>query len=663
MPNNQNGSTVNFLQNSIVKGAGALVGVALLATTLSVLGMQGLPVLTLLGSWIDDFRIATLLPNEPKQPDIVLVTITEDTLANFQYRSPIDRKFLSNLLQELDRREVRAIGLDILLDQPTEPEKDNQLYQTLRNIKSPLVISYAREEETLNQNQVAFLDYYVPYELRGFSNLVKDPLDGTARWIYEGRALPDGRFVLGFSAALAQKLGYAVPGKEVHIAWHGSPDSNSLPFTSFPAHSISLLPTAWFKNKIVLIGSDLPLTDRHRTPFSTRHQISSSQSPGVAIHAHALAQLLDGRSSPYPTFSFVVSATFIAALVGAGLGYIGAGLVIRVGMATVSISVLWLSGFMLFHKTGFLLPLAGPSLALALALWASDVYSRRKEREQRRFIKNAFALYVAPEVVNELVIHPETLALGGERRMLSYIFTDLADFTTLSETIPPHELAEILNQYLEEMCSILFKHGGTVNDFIGDAIFAMFNAPKFQEDHAKRALACALDMDLFSEAFRKTIHSTKGIQLGVTRIGIHSGEAIVGNFGSKKRFKYTPIGDPVNTASRIEGLNKYFGTRLCTTENTLAFYAKTPSRPLGRIIVKGKSQPLAVFEILTPEQAESSYFTRFREAYALLDAKDSGALLALQALANENPADGCVALHIKRLQAGETGSLVQMSSK
>ncbi|NBS94299.1 MAG: adenylate/guanylate cyclase domain-containing protein, partial [Betaproteobacteria bacterium] len=196
------------------------------------------------------------------------------------------------------------------------------------------------------------------------------------------------------------------------------------------------------------------------------------------------------------------------------------------------------------------------TLGLALSLWMMDTLIGGAERKQRQFVQGAFSRYVSPDVVNQLVENPEALAVKGDRRELSFIFTDVAGFTTLSEGLSAEKLSETLNAYLDGACQIILESKGTIDKFIGDAIMTIFNAPIPQDDHAERAVRCALAIDAYAEDFRKR-YNAEGIPIGVTRIGIHSGPAVIGNFGSQQRMDFTALGDTVNTAARTEGVNKY----------------------------------------------------------------------------------------------------------
>jgi class 3 adenylate cyclase len=293
-------------------------------------------------------------------------------------------------------------------------------------------------------------------------------------------------------------------------------------------------------------------------------------------------------------------------------------------------------------------------------LWLAEMLGGRQERQQKQFIKDAFGLYMSPSIVEELVRDPSRLSLGGERREMSFLFTDVAGFTTVSEHTEPALLGALLNQYFDGVCGIIMDEGGAVVDFIGDAVFCLFGAPVIQPDHADRAIRCARRIEDFSRRFRQ-MEQVMACGWGITRIGVHTGNALIGNFGSGKRFKYSAVGDAVNTASRIEGLNKYFGTAICVSETCLTASAGGESlRPLGRFTLKGKSHPIAVYEPVPLEWLNSEAGRAYLAAYALMaEGQTAEALAAFQAL----EPDPCNDFHIHRLTEGETSDVVVMKDK
>jgi len=278
--------------------------------------------------------------------------------------------------------------------------------------------------------------------------------------------------------------------------------------------------------------------------------------------------------------------------------------------------------------------------------------TRRRLAEAERVRAN-LARFFSPNLAYQLVNHPEELEVGGERRELSFLFTDLADFTALVEASEPQLIVSLLNEYLDEMTNIVFDHGGTVDKVVGDAVHAMFGAPLAQPDHARRAVQCALDLDAFACSFVATKRG-EGIALGETRIGVNSGLAMVGNFGGETLFDYTAHGDAINTAARLETANKALGTRICVSAATVAAIADFRGRPIGALLLRGKSAPIEVFEPLA-NGADLAAGEAYEAAYRCLAAGDPDALEAYAALAETHPRDPIVGLYLRRLKQGQTG--------
>jgi adenylate cyclase len=629
-------------------------------TLAATLAVHRLAFLLYAEQFVADLRVS-LLPTEPQHPDVVIVTLTEDTLAMFPYREPVDRGFLADLLHLLESRAPRAIAMDILFDQPTEPGKDERLRQAIAGATVPLSISYVDDPAIVNEDQKAFLDGFVPASDRALANFSEDPFD-TARWIFPGRTTSDGRYLYGFARSVAAKLGMATPARDIEIAWRGKPpDREALPFRQFPAHTVALLPPEWFRDKVILIGADYSITDRHRTPFAAVYEGAKGFLPGIVIHAHSVAQLLDHRP-PYGLGRWGNLAIVCAlACLGALIGGIELEVVTRIALAFAAVAILWLGGFTLFHYGKVMIELVTPTLALAMTLWLTESLGGREARRQREFIRATFSRYVSPKVVKEMIEKP-SLAIEGNRREMTFLFTDVAGFTTMSEAIGTQELADVLNAYLDGVCQVILRYDGTVDKFIGDAVFAIFNAPTDQPDHAERAVRCGLEIDRFAEGFR-AMQNVRNVPFGVTRIGIHTGTATIGNFGSLQRMEYTALGDAVNTASRLEGLNKYFGTRICASAATRQQCPTVAFRSLGIITLKGKLSSLVAYEPLHDAAPEADYWQRYDRAYASLESRDPRALELFERLHDERPADPCVAMHLERLQSGDTGAELVMSDK
>jgi class 3 adenylate cyclase len=634
--------------------------ILVLATALTVLAFEHVGFLKQADRFVDDVRTALFLPAEPQHPEIVIAAITEDTLAQFPYRSPVNRGFLADLLQQLDERGAKLVAIDVLFDQPTEPENDEKLRQAILGMKSKVVVTYADNVSgQMTDDQQEYLDKFLPAEVRAMGNLATDAFDDTVRRVHPGHATRDGTFVRGFAGAVAAKLGVAAPTEEVPAVWRGRPNAETEPFAEYPAHLVPVLPPEWFKNKIVLVGAEYTLIDRHRTPFKV---VRERDMPGIVIHAHAVAQFLDGKSvrAVGPLGSTLLVA--LLAALGIALGTLHRHMLIRLAAGAVAVGALWAYGFLGALEGLTTIPLVMPTVAFGLSMWMTDSVTGREAKKQKEFIQGAFSRYVSPKVVDELIADPSKLSIEGERRTMSFMFTDIAGFTTLSESIESKKLAQVLNEYLNEACRIIQRYDGTVDKFIGDAIFSIWNAPLDQPDHEQRAVRCAIELDEFAERFREA-QVAAGIPMGVTRIGVHTGEATIGNFGAEQKMEYTALGDAVNTAARLEGINKYFGTRICISEATRRKIDHVVFRPVAFIRPKGKLTSLGIFEPLSDERAASDYIRRYNEAYSAMEAADPKAAAMLEALYAENHDDKTVALHLKRLRNGETGTEVIMDDK
>jgi adenylate cyclase len=408
---------------------------------------------------------------------------------------------------------------------------------------------------------------------------------------------------------------------------------------------------------IVLVGSSAQgLMDLRFNPFGLI--------AGVEAHAQAIEQILAGHFLERPSWARGVE-TLVLMVTGLVIGV----LALRArALAAAAVGLLLLAGILgggwfAFVEHNLLLDSATPAIGLILTfIICSLVHHLTSEREQR-WIKDAFSRYVSPNRVDFLVDNPDAMELGGRRQDCSFIFTDLAGFTSLMEKIDPGAAVALLNAYLDEMIAIAFRHEGTLDRIVGDAVAIMFSAPVPQADHRARALACALEMDAFASRYSKKIQED-GIPFGKTRIGVHAGEVIVGNFGGTNIFDYRALGDPVNTAARLESVNKHLGTRMCVSENILSACPEARVRPVGRLVLKGKSQALAVFEPIIEELAVArAPLEAYAAAFDLLRNEDARAADAFRKLAADYPDDPLVALHDRRLQAGERGERIVMSEK
>jgi adenylate cyclase len=267
--------------------------------------------------------------------------------------------------------------------------------------------------------------------------------------------------------------------------------------------------------------------------------------------------------------------------------------------------------------------------------------------------------YFSPNLAQRLASDAGAIDLAGQRREIATLFTDIANFTTLVEMLEPDVLGPLLNDYLVGMTDIVFAHDGTVAKIVGDGLHVLFGAPGEQPDHAARAVECALDLDEYSQSFRARWHE-KGPALGVTRIGVHAGSAIVGNFGGGKFFDYTAYGDTINVAARLEAANKQLGSRICVSKLLAAKVKEFRGRPVGDLVLRGRTEALRAFEPLRSEQYEAAATTSYLEAFGKLEAGDPGAIAAFAAHVGKYSDNQLASFHLKRLLNGASGTRIVM---
>ena len=415
---------------------------------------------------------------------------------------------------------------------------------------------------------------------------------------------------------------------------------------------------ALLEGHIVLVGSSAQgLLDLRFNPLG-------AVMPGVEAHAQALEQALSGHFLNRPDWARAAEAVVV--VIGCVLlVWIGAFLPSLWAAGTFLVlvgGVLW-GGWWAFASQRLLLDSFTPALVLAVAFALSSLCRHFWSERQQRWIKEAFSRYVSPNRVEHLMSNPGQLELGGKRQQCSFVFTDLAGFTALMESIDPAAAVTLLNRYLEEMISIAFRHQGTLDRIVGDALAIMFSAPVVQPDHAQRALDCALEMHAFATAYARDLQA-QGIAFGNTRFGVHSGEVIVGNFGGNAIFDYRALGDPVNTAARLESVNKHLGTLICVSHATLSACAPCEARPVGRLVLKGKRAALQVFEPLSgalpPGYAPTA---QYNAAYEAVRDGHADARGQFNRLRENHPDDPLVALYCARLTQGEEGDEIVLSAK
>ncbi|MGY3474565.1 adenylate/guanylate cyclase domain-containing protein [Bradyrhizobium ottawaense] len=283
---------------------------------------------------------------------------------------------------------------------------------------------------------------------------------------------------------------------------------------------------------------------------------------------------------------------------------------------------------------------------------------RRRQVEAER-AHAALSRHFSPELAKRLAASGDGEGIEVQWRDVATIFTDITGFTSLVESAPPETLGKLLNEYVGGMTEIVFVHEGTVAKIIGDAIQVLFNAPGDQPDYATRAVACAHELDAWAQDFRAR-QSAMGVSFGATRIGIHAGPALVGNFGGNRFFDYTAYGDSINIAARLEAANKHLGTRICVSANVAEAAENFQGRPVGELMLRGRSEPLRAFEPLPPGKFEAPETALYSEAFAKMEAGDAAAMPAFAALVGMHADDSLAGFHLKRLLNGAKGIRMQL---
>jgi adenylate cyclase len=354
---------------------------------------------------------------------------------------------------------------------------------------------------------------------------------------------------------------------------------------------------AIFRDKIVFVGvTAAGLYDVFETPFS------GGKMPGIQIHAAVADDILSNRfMRPAGSGVGIVTVLACVIVVGAIAAFLPAwyatGLTLVIGAALV-----W-AATALFAR-GLWINLTLPAFAIALSLFGGVSYQYFVEGREKRQVKRLFGRYVSKDIYDQLVDNPALARLGGQRREMTVLFSDIRGFTTISESGEPEEIVAFLNVYFTRMVEIVFRHHGTVDKFVGDMVMALFGAPLDDPDHADHAVQTGLEMIAELRRLNSEWHAQGKLSMDIG-IGINTGPMIAGNIGSEAIMSYTVIGDAVNLGSRLESLNKQYGTHIIISEATRARLRLAYTvRPLGEVVVKGKTQAVPIYEVVAMSEAQ-----------------------------------------------------------
>jgi class 3 adenylate cyclase len=628
-----------------------------------------------------DLRVSSQA-STASRPDLVVVAIDDLSLAKSAFQSPVDRQVLASVVERLDQLGARAIALDIVLDRPSFPDDDARLSAAMANAHASIVLGVdpgekagaiacgSAQPETSaaagpsTTDGAAILPLFMAHAGAASLAICVDG-DGVVRRIPKTPAKLPGE-LNGMAESLASAFGQAPLADGPPIVFRLAPgDVPTVPV--YPASMLDVMPKDWISGRAVVVGLVTPFSsDWVETPlrFSSVHvpvqpmdQMPKGKLPGVMIHALSAATLIDGRRGLAIDWGFGVMLALTGAACGAALGVWQASWWQRaLGAAALIAAVLGLAAVS-GPAIGRLMPLTPFPAGLALAAGLSAGAQAQRFLAQRRMIRQAFERYLAPSVVNELVRDPSLVATGATEREISVLFTDLENFTRFVDGNPPGQVISVLNGYLDAIVGEVVAHGGAVDKIVGDAVHAIFSAPVPDPDHRRHACACALAIDRACEAYRARVREETGIALGLTRIAVHSGKAMVGNFGGTGRLDYTAHGSTINAVARLEAANKVFGTRICISEASRIDVAGGRWRPIADVRLRGIAEPIRAYELVPADRLSEGDAEAFTQAFGLLAPDRQAARRLFENLAAAFPSDRLIKFQLKRIETGDPVSV------
>lgn len=621
----------------------ALTGALLLAALLLARFSWQAPITDDAERALFDLRSFLLAPKVDQDNRILLVVYNDQTLINARKRSPLDRGLLARALHNLDAMGARAIGIDILFDQPQD--EDDALVAQLSSMKTPVSIAYAethRNAGDIIYEQQKFLESFLA-RLKGSragpaSIRLDDAFGATRTWPSVEPGLPPllGRAMLT-SAGEGQSVtsGYAGAIRYRRPAHDDRPVFTTIPIDQFADPQVAPLMAPVVAGRYVIIGGSLVDVDRVDTTFTS---VDGQTTPGIEVHAEMLAQMLDGARLPHPSSAFLWAQALLVVLTAALTGLLEMRSWRFVPLLAAQAALFAGLPFWLQSRglDTFMFPAVGTILGWVVAFAAVVAAARASGAVQRRFAHSALGKYLPRNIAQEIIDKPELLALHGEKKDIFVLFSDLEGFTKMSHALAPEMVATLLNRYLDTLSEIVLAHGGVIDKFVGDAVVAFWGAPIALPDDGARAARAGYAIWQAGEQFRAS--AEKGLPpIGRTRVGLHFGEAVVGNFGGKTRIQYTALGDSMNTASRLEAANKELDTRVLASREFVERSTLDWWRPMGRVVLRGRSKPVDVFEA-APDFAEADRRT-LQMAMELIANDRADAIDLIAEIWRRNPAD------------------------
>ncbi|MEL6737346.1 MAG: adenylate/guanylate cyclase domain-containing protein [Pseudomonadota bacterium] len=623
------------------------------------------------------------------EPDdrVIAVVFFDETLYQLEKRSPLPREVIASALRYLDDMNPKAIGIDILFDQPQEA--DFELIETLRAMKTPVSVAYANtrtNEDDIQAQQQEYLEAFLA-ELEGSNahaaSIRLDAAFGATRvWPSIEPDLPPvlGRSMVGDAGGPVERF----EGYEGAIEYRRSlyedqtggededAEADAVSAPLFSALDISLfidpdpaiLPflAEQIEGKYVLIGGDIVDYDRKEVTFTS---IDGDEPAGIYVHAEMIAQMLDGNAmTPIPeavkwalAVLVVMTAVLIALLEWPAR---------RLVPLMIVLFALFIGAPVVMHVNNvdtYGLPAVGWLVSWVLAFTAMTTVARASGAKQRSFAQSALGKYIPRDIAQAIIDQPDLLSLGGEKRSIYVLFSDLEGFTKMSHAIEPEMVAKLLNRYLEMLSQVVLDHGGVIDKFVGDAVVAFWGAPISRPDDAERAARAGYAIWQAGEAFRKEVADMDPTlpRIGKTRVGLHYGEAVIGNFGGDTRIQYTALGDSMNTAARLESANKTLKSSVMASREFADGSDLDWWRPMGRVVLSGRASPVELMEPAPDFPAEDR--ARLAEAAKLAPDDPVQAQAIVAELVAKHPEDTALAALEERYANLSEGGVYVMGSK
>lgn len=617
-----------------------------------------------------DARLFLQADREPVAPDprVVMVVFDDETLIAAKKRSPFDRGLLAQALRNLDSLGPRAIGIDVLFDQPQD--EDDELVATLRAMNTPVSVGYA--DVATNAGEIGYIQQQL---LESFlarldgskahpASVRLDDVYGVTRRFppIDPRLPPSlGRAMLiaggdrdktlpGYEGAIRYRLekfqGEGIAPK-IRI------DTLLEPLFAMP--DVRAMLSQNIAGRYVLIGGDVVDYDRVATPISETSD--GVRPPGVQVHAEMLQQMLDGAAYPQPSSLAIWSLTYLVVLMAVLTALLEWGTWrVLVFVVVQFLTIAAIPIVMQFAEVSTLgVPAFGWFGAWTLAFLAVTAAARAAGAEQRNFAQGALGKYLPREMAEEIIEHPEMLSLHGEKKELFVLFSDLEGFTAMSHAIAPEMVARLLNRYLDMLSQVVLDHGGVIDKFVGDAVVAFWGAPIPRDDDGARAARCGYAVWQAGEAFRAEVEAMDPTlpRVGKTRVGLHWGEAVVGNFGGQRRIQYTALGDSMNTAARLEAASKSLDSAVMASREFADRSGMEWWRAMGRVQLRGRARPVELMEP-APDFPQADR-DRLARAARFVDEDIAAAIALIADVAARYPDDTALQNLLKRTRYLEDG--------